>query len=319
MAILLSICVPTFNRSSCLKELLGSIFNSIHGFEEQVEIVVSDNHSNDSTRDVVKEFAARLPGVRYLQPPMPIPADENFRFAAQNASGRYLWICGDDDKLERTALGKIFPLLNNGVEVLILNFSVWDKNLKKRISPSFYSLSTDAIFETPDSVMSYFGLRLSFISSVVMHRELFFKTPRDEYQKYVEYGFPFMYAVYYGLLPDKKAIYLAEPQLVNRAGNSGGYDWYKYFVTGSCLIFDQLAKDGYSETSVVRAKYAVLTKYVFKTVLVHKRDGVTLKGLWKLMLPRYWRSFRFWIFIVPALIVPGKLVMWVWLVYKKFK
>ncbi|HCD38624.1 MAG: glycosyltransferase family 2 protein [Elusimicrobiales bacterium] len=319
MKILLSICVPTYNRSSCLKEVLGSILDSIHEFEDQVEILVSDNHSTDSTREVVNDFMARFPGIRYIQPPVSIPADENFWFAAQHVSGKYLWICGDDDKLERTALRTIFQSLDNGVSALILNFSVWDKDLKKLLTPSFYSLSEDKTFETPDSVMRYFGLSLGFISSIVISRKLFLALPHTEYQKYVEYGFPFMYAVYYGLLPDNKAFYIAEPQLINRAGNSGGYDWYKYFVTGSCLIFDQLGKDGYQKQSVVRAKYSVLTKYVFKTILVHKRDGISLKGLWGLMLTRYWRSLRFWFFIVPALLVPRKLVVWTWLVYRKFK
>jgi len=53
---LLSICIPTCNRSRLLHESLTSILNSAKGYEDKIEIVISDNVSTDDTGSVVARF-----------------------------------------------------------------------------------------------------------------------------------------------------------------------------------------------------------------------------------------------------------------------
>jgi acetyltransferase-like isoleucine patch superfamily enzyme len=53
----LSICIPTYNRSSLLRETLQSICDqTVFKNTAQVEIVVSDNGSSDDTFQIVQEF-----------------------------------------------------------------------------------------------------------------------------------------------------------------------------------------------------------------------------------------------------------------------
>ena len=51
---LLSICIPTYNRSKSLRICLLSILSQTKGYEEDVEVVVSDNCSDDDTMQVVE-------------------------------------------------------------------------------------------------------------------------------------------------------------------------------------------------------------------------------------------------------------------------
>jgi glycosyltransferase involved in cell wall biosynthesis len=53
--ILLSICIPTYNRATYLKICLDSIMQQMHT-DYPIEIIVSDNFSTDNTLNVVSEF-----------------------------------------------------------------------------------------------------------------------------------------------------------------------------------------------------------------------------------------------------------------------
>lgn len=54
MNILVSIIIPTYNRSEILNECLGQIENSLR--ETDVEVIVIDNNSNDNTMEICQKF-----------------------------------------------------------------------------------------------------------------------------------------------------------------------------------------------------------------------------------------------------------------------
>ena len=52
---LISICIPTYNRESLLKESLVKLISQIREFS--IAIYISDNSSSDNTEEVVKELS----------------------------------------------------------------------------------------------------------------------------------------------------------------------------------------------------------------------------------------------------------------------
>ena len=48
---LLSICIPTFNRGNILNDVLNNYVNNPQ-FDNEVEIVISDNASTDITAEI---------------------------------------------------------------------------------------------------------------------------------------------------------------------------------------------------------------------------------------------------------------------------
>ena len=56
MSYLLSICIPTFNRCEYLSESLNQLLPQIEPFKDVIEILVSDNCSDDKTEEVVNCF-----------------------------------------------------------------------------------------------------------------------------------------------------------------------------------------------------------------------------------------------------------------------
>jgi abequosyltransferase len=57
---LLSICIPTYNREKYLRRLLDSIvFQKEFIDTNDVEIVIADNASTDSTEELVNEYTKK--------------------------------------------------------------------------------------------------------------------------------------------------------------------------------------------------------------------------------------------------------------------
>ena len=94
----LSICIPTFNRAPFLQQTLDSIvaqaaFRDTH----DIEVVISDNCSDDNTKDVGEAFAAAFPGkIRYQRHPEPVFPDKNFEAALRMGVGTYLKLHNDN-------------------------------------------------------------------------------------------------------------------------------------------------------------------------------------------------------------------------------
>ena len=66
VAPLLSFFVPTYNRTPEMVETVTRIATQLRdGLETRVEIVISDNASDESGRDAVRELARRFPTVSY--------------------------------------------------------------------------------------------------------------------------------------------------------------------------------------------------------------------------------------------------------------
>nr|WP_315401870.1 glycosyltransferase [uncultured Duganella sp.] len=95
---ILSICIPTFNRGTVLRQTLESIVAQA-AFRDtaDIEVVISDNCSDDDTEQVGEAFAAAYPDkIRYRRHPAPVFPDKNFEAALRMGAGTYLKLHNDN-------------------------------------------------------------------------------------------------------------------------------------------------------------------------------------------------------------------------------
>ncbi len=302
---LLSICIPTYNRSRFLKESLTTIIFSAQNHWAEVEIIVSDNASPDDTSAVMSEFQNQYPWIRYHRNDTNI-GEANFYHAAAMATGAYVWIFGDDDKLLPEAIPTVLQQIKDGYDQIILNFSIWSRNFDAvKVEDSCGKL--DRVFDDPKIALQQFSARLGFISIVVMKKSLVDSVDASERDALIAYGASFLFLVYAVAALARKSIYIGTPQVQARSGNSpmSADLWNQLFITGSHLTFNAMLTKGYSPQAIRAANQYVLAKFISPVVLARKRDSVSVKGLFTFMFAYYKSYPQFWIYCVPAILVPG--------------
>ncbi len=98
--LLLSITIPTYNRPQYLKILLESIKIQLDSNEELkniVEVVVSDNSTNEETKLMLAEYGMNFKNIKYHLNEKNLGFDLNVLNAVKMAGGKYCWYFGDDD------------------------------------------------------------------------------------------------------------------------------------------------------------------------------------------------------------------------------
>jgi tetratricopeptide (TPR) repeat protein len=91
---LVSIGMPICNAETYLRQALQALLAQDYS---NLELIISDNASTDSTGDICREFQKKDPRVRYVRQGQNQGAPWNFAFVVQQARGEYfMWAAHDD-------------------------------------------------------------------------------------------------------------------------------------------------------------------------------------------------------------------------------
>ena len=94
---LVSVGIPTFNRANLLVKCLNSVLQQSY---ENIEVIVSDNMSSDSTPDVCLEFMNQDQRVKTYRQTANIKVVPNFDYVRRKSKGEYFMLLGDDDWID---------------------------------------------------------------------------------------------------------------------------------------------------------------------------------------------------------------------------
>jgi glycosyltransferase involved in cell wall biosynthesis len=103
-----SIGIPTFNRAKMLERAVRSVLAQTHS---NLELVISDNASNDETEALCRTIAAHDPRVRYMRQESNIGQFPNFNVLYGALRSPYVMVLADDDWLEPDYLGRCVAAL----------------------------------------------------------------------------------------------------------------------------------------------------------------------------------------------------------------
>ena len=120
---LLTIGIPTWNRVDYLKILIEQLVSQISHFtlEDTIELLISNNNSEDSTEEVVQSFKKQFPFITYNRNSTNIGAKSNVIKAMELASSEFVMIIGDDDRIREDCLQELIQKLitNDNIGVLL--------------------------------------------------------------------------------------------------------------------------------------------------------------------------------------------------------
>lgn len=114
--IYLSICIPTYNRSTYLCDTIESIISQPEFTEtDEVEIVISDNCSEDDTETVVKKYTERYPQkIKYSRNAENI-RDKNYEKVLGMGSGAMLKLNNDTLNFNPGVLGELLKVIKSNL------------------------------------------------------------------------------------------------------------------------------------------------------------------------------------------------------------
>lgn len=121
---LVTLGVPVRNGAGMLRAALDSIVAQDY---PNIEIVVSDNASDDATPDILAEYAARHPNMRVIRQEKAITAFDNFLFVMGQARGEFFAWCAHDDTRSSDFVSKLLRAFDDPDTVLAFgDLYVWD-------------------------------------------------------------------------------------------------------------------------------------------------------------------------------------------------
>jgi glycosyltransferase involved in cell wall biosynthesis len=113
-----SVLIPVFNQAPYLAECLDSVL--AQDFYD-LEILVADEGSTDGTQEIIRQFAARDPRIRWWQNPHRLGLAQNHNACLRAAQGDFIKFVHSDDKLlEPTALSRMVALMDRDATISLV-------------------------------------------------------------------------------------------------------------------------------------------------------------------------------------------------------
>ncbi len=106
-----TIIIPTYNRSDLLKRCLSSIFK-LKTTQNDSEVFVIDNGSNDNTKEIAESFSSKIKNLRYFYDNTP-GLHIGRHLGAREAQGEILCYLDDDSFVDKNWLTGIEKAFNN--------------------------------------------------------------------------------------------------------------------------------------------------------------------------------------------------------------
>lgn len=252
--IILSICLPTYNRVYEIERQLKFI-NSEIGQRLDVEIVVTDNSTNEDTKMIIDAYNKSNDLLRYYKNSKNIGLVNNVIKAVNLCKGEYVWVLGDDDKLEEGVLDYIINNIkkNSDIGVIFLNHSFFGTNI----------IHDNPLFEkgnfyksiNEDFINQYFTETIHggfmFISANVIKHNLYSECINKAYKKNM--AFPLIVTLY--ALAKGGMLILDEVFIHDKLGNVSWYnERYVIFSLGkleSLIELDRII-DNVHITNVIK-------------------------------------------------------------------
>lgn len=228
---LLSVCIPTYNRSTFLQEALRNLLDNQKTCEFCVEILISDNCSTDETGSVVETYISKGLKCRYVHNEENIGPDANFVQCFNLAKGKYIWLIGDDDYLEPGALQIVCESLENYEYGLV-----------------HIKLSNNEVLRTEYNKVSNFlsdiNIMITFMSANIINRTVVSSIKGQDY-----FGTFLVQVPYYiGAALAYTRNLILEANVLSTGHNSaanGGYNFFTVFMVNYFSIWREFIKKGY--------------------------------------------------------------------------
>jgi len=161
--IVLSICIPTYNRG---KALVKNLLHIISFESDEIEIIVSDNCSQDDTEVLVKKL--KDPRIKYFKNKKNIGFDRNLLECCKRAKGTYYFFLSDEDILDLDTLPWIIKLIKKSKNITQILGSIGDLRIGKR---RIYYNPSEGILKSGHDALVEILLKHGYMSGIILRND----------------------------------------------------------------------------------------------------------------------------------------------------
>jgi len=307
---LLTIAIPTYNRSACLAECLEQIVKQLPGHEDDIEIIVSDNCSTDDTPDVVARYIGRSSVIRSIRNSNNIGADNNFIQCFELSESVFFMLMGDDDVLLDGGMDYLLGILKQEqCSSIFLRASAFIKDFRKEIVSSDPN-RTYTIYNDPQEFIKKININATFISSNIINK-LDFPADVDLRRFYgtnlVQLGW-----IIPSIINAKRCIYVDRAVLAGRVFNSGNFRFFQVFAVNFNKVIEYFSHNGMASSTCDYLIHHLLTEFYPQRIYTIRTKQETYddegESIFDILQATYRNSLLFWIFVVPAIFLPVSFV-----------
>lgn len=274
--ITLSITIPTYKRAELLKLLLDSIVQDIEQWPDDLELIVSDNASPDETRSVVSAFLQKGFPIKYVVNTSNIGADRNIASSFNLATGKYVWVIGDDEIMYRGTIQYVLELCRSK-QFGVLHLSSRGFGHGQQNAIKLKSKPERVVIKKlePRKFIRLANVFLTFISANVVNKEAILRHNPSFNAESVLLNNTNMIQlawIYSAIKAESAHYFVRTPLFGALGGNSGGYDLIEVFGMNLLGITKKYFKDSYPDAEHI-IENAVITMLLPAEIMAQFGDS----------------------------------------------
>lgn len=301
---LLTIAIPTYNRCTYLSELLESLLSQLSK-EGRVELIVSDNASTDQTSKVVQHYRDRGFEIQYLRNSANLGPDGNFIQCIKRASGRYVWIFGDDDILLPGSLAKILHCIESKhYDLIHLRSKPLTSEVATFVESNVASELDSTEFSDAIKFARCININFTFITANIFNNERLKSIQHPPFEsldgsRLVQLGW-----ILTLLREHQRSLIINNPLIGSRVDNSGGYGLFEVFGKNLYHIVSDWILDPKLKRPILNSTLQIFFPVYILRLKIQQNSCFTKENPHFILGPLFHWNFRYWVFNYPLIVLP---------------
>lgn len=144
----ISVILPAYNEEKNIQQMVRDCLIYLQKLEDDYEIIVVNDGSQDGTQQLAEKIARRSKNVRVVNHPHNLGYGQALKSGFQAAQHDYVFFTDSDRQFRLSALDVMFPIAKTQVVDLVIGYRLkrQDKFLRKLLS-SGYNVLADLLFD----------------------------------------------------------------------------------------------------------------------------------------------------------------------------
>ena len=303
----LTIAIPTYNRSTLLRECLESI---VHQRIDGVNIFISDNASTDETFAVVRFYSEKYSFIAYSRNSENIGPDANFLKCFKESTGKFVHLLSDDDILLPGAVSNIIRLIDSNDDIAIIRTNCCAFNRTFNINgcgEPAYKITGDILFNDKNKFLEYIGFSSIFMSTTIYNKKKLLTITNPE--RYIGTNLLQTHLIFECLAKGGMGVVMSYTCVAARVGVPVGFNLYRVLVVEwKKVLFSTCLSLGYDRASLRKVYNQSISENLSNIVknshLIEERYGTVFCSIFL----DTWQFPLAWIYLYPFSLLPSNLL-----------